>query len=103
MLNLCDFFSIAMCANYSLELNSIVHWVSQFIGHTKIFLGSVHCKEPEFQIKSPTVLLGTVHCSAVFQPFLLKEEVGRENQVNHEEKKCTAYFIHVVYVSYVKY
>ena len=60
-------------------------------------------KEPDFKYKLPTVLLGTVHCSAVFKPFLLKEEVGRENQVNHEEKKCTAYFIHVVYVSYVKY
>ena len=36
----------------------------------------------------PTVLLGTVHCIAVFKPFLLKEEVGRENQVNHEEKNA---------------
>ena len=38
--------------------------------------------------KIPTVLLGTVHCSTVFKPFLLKEEVGRENQVNHEEKNA---------------
>ena len=34
-------FSIAMGANYSFELVSIVHWVPQFIGHNKIFLGSV--------------------------------------------------------------
>ena len=33
--------SIAMGADYSFELISIVHWVLQFIGHNKIFLGSV--------------------------------------------------------------
>ena len=30
-----------MCADYSFELIFIVHWVPQFIGHNKIFLGSV--------------------------------------------------------------
>ena len=45
-------------------------------------------KNRNFKSKLPTVLLGTVHCSAVFKPFLLKEEVGRENQVNHEEKNA---------------
>ena len=30
-----------MGADYSFELISIVHWVPQFIGHNKIFLGSV--------------------------------------------------------------
>ena len=34
--------SIAMGADYSFELISIVHWVPQFIGHNKIFLGSVY-------------------------------------------------------------
>ena len=34
-------FSIAMGADYSFELISIVHWVPQFIGHNKIFLGRV--------------------------------------------------------------
>ena len=35
------FFSIAISAEYLFELISIVHWVPQFIGHNKIFLGSV--------------------------------------------------------------
>ena len=35
--------SIAMSANYSFEVTSIVHWVPQFIGHDKIVLGSVNC------------------------------------------------------------
>ena len=30
-----------MGADYSFELISIIHWVPQFIGHNKIFLGSV--------------------------------------------------------------
>ena len=34
-------FSIAMGADYSFELIFIVHWLPQFIGHNKIFLGSV--------------------------------------------------------------
>ena len=37
-------FSIAMGADYSFELISIVHWVPQFIGHNNIFLGSVCIK-----------------------------------------------------------
>ena len=39
-------FSIAMGADYSFELIYIVHWVLQFIGHNKIFLGSVGSKSP---------------------------------------------------------
>ena len=34
-------FSIAVGADYSFELISVVHWVPQFIGHNKTFLGSV--------------------------------------------------------------
>ena len=34
-------FLIAMGADYSFELIFIVHGVPQFIGHNKIFLGSV--------------------------------------------------------------
>ena len=34
-------FSIAMSADYSIELISIEIYVPQFIGHNKIFLGSV--------------------------------------------------------------
>ena len=33
--------SIAMDADYSIELIFIVHWVPQYIGHNKIFIGSV--------------------------------------------------------------
>jgi hypothetical protein len=39
-------FSIAMGADYSFELIYIVHWVLQFIGHNKIFQGSVGSKSP---------------------------------------------------------
>ena len=35
------FFSIAMGADYSFEPISIGHWVPQFIGHNKKFLGCV--------------------------------------------------------------
>ena len=34
-------FSIAMGADYTSELISIVHWVPAFFMHNKIFLGSV--------------------------------------------------------------
>ena len=35
------FFSIAMGANYSFELISVVHWVPQFFMHNKSILGGV--------------------------------------------------------------
>ena len=35
------FFSIAMCADYSFKLISIVHWVPQFFMHNKSILGWV--------------------------------------------------------------
>ena len=41
-------FSIAMGADYSFELISIVHSVPQFIGHNKIFLGSVHVQKYDY-------------------------------------------------------
>ena len=41
-------FSIAMDADYSLELISIETYAPQFIGHNKIFLGSVQCIEVGF-------------------------------------------------------
>ena len=34
-----------MGADYSFEVISIVHWVPKFIGHNKIFLGSVCRKQ----------------------------------------------------------
>jgi hypothetical protein len=36
------FFSISMGADYSIELISIETYASQFIGHNKMFLGSVY-------------------------------------------------------------
>ena len=41
------FFLIAMDADCSFELISIVHWVPQFIEHNKIFLNSVfrYCRQ----------------------------------------------------------
>ena len=44
-------FSIAMSANYSFELISIGHWVPQFIGHNKIFLGSVYYEKHSLKPK----------------------------------------------------
>ena len=49
-------FSVAIGADYSFELISIVHLVPQFIGHNKIFLGSVN--------RSPQKTVGSVKRNA---------------------------------------
>ena len=40
-----------MGADYSFELNSIVHYVPQFIGHNKIFLASVTKYVPQTTLR----------------------------------------------------
>ena len=45
------FFSIDMSADYSFELIFIVRWVPQFIGHNKIFLGSVTKYVPQTTLR----------------------------------------------------
>ena len=50
-----DFFSIAMSADYSIELISIQAYAPQFNGHNKIFLGSVF-----YVVQDKAVYLGRI-------------------------------------------
>ena len=58
-------FSIAMGADYSIELISIENFVPQFIGHDKIFLGSV------------SSTLENMHSKCLDFPFDLSQIFGR--------------------------
>ena len=53
---------IAMGADYSFELISIVHRVPQFIGHNEIFLGSVERERRlEIVMSSTCVIFWEIH------------------------------------------
>ena len=58
-------FSIAMGADYSIELISIENYVPQFIGHDNIFIGSV------------SSTLENMHSKCLDFPFDLSQIFGR--------------------------
>jgi len=76
-----------MGADYSFELVSIVHWVPQFIGHNKIFLGSVF-SWPFTKIVLMRKKLPDAHIRWTIQ-FILnhkKANMWRKEKINIEKK-----------------
>jgi hypothetical protein len=76
-------FSIALCADYSFELISIVHGVPQFIGHNKIFLGSVRCKSNDFSFLSKINTYMYRHFVMYISGFDQKSDLSRSNQMTN--------------------